>query len=61
MTIVLIVLLFLVVMAVMSIFARIRTGLPGQRRGKGLSKANQKCPKCGAYRIGKGKCACGRG
>ena len=55
MTIVLIVLFFLVVMAVMSIFARFRTSL-GDRM-----KSPKKCTRCGRYLIGKGKCDCGRG
>ena len=46
--------LFLVAMAVLAMFGRLR--FPGAKR---LSDA--KCPGCGRYRIGKGSCACGRG
>lgn len=49
-----IVTLFLIAMAVLAMFGRLR--FPGQKR---LNSA--KCPGCGRYRIGKGPCACGHG
>ena len=48
-----IVILFLVFMAVLAMFGKLR--VPGSKR---LAKA--KCPKCGRYRIGKGPCPCSR-
>lgn len=49
-----IVTLFLIGMAVLAMFGKLR--LPGIRR-----LASAKCPSCGRYRIGKGPCACGHG
>ena len=46
--------LFLVFMAVLAMFGRLR--FPGQKK---LNSA--KCPSCGRYRIGKGPCSCGKG
>ncbi|PHQ84791.1 MAG: hypothetical protein COB65_04680 [Thalassobium sp.] len=46
--------LFLVGMAVLAMFGKIR--FPGQGR-----LAAAKCKGCGRYRIGKGPCSCGRG
>ena len=46
--------LFLVFMAVLAMFGRLR--FPGQKK---LQSA--KCPSCGRYRIGKGPCSCGKG
>lgn len=46
--------LFLVAMAVLAMFGKLR--MPGRGR---LSAA--KCPACGRYRIGKGACRCGHG
>jgi len=46
--------LFLIGMAVLAMFGKLR--FPGQKR---LSSA--KCPSCGRYRIGKGPCSCGKG
>lgn len=46
--------LFLVAMAVLAMFGKLR--FPGQKR---LQSA--KCPRCGRYRIGKGPCSCGKG
>jgi uncharacterized OB-fold protein len=46
--------LFLVVMAVLAMFGRLR--LPGSNR-----LAAAKCRNCGRYRIGKGPCRCGHG
>ena len=47
------VLLFLIFMAVLAMFGRLR--LPGWKRLSAL-----KCPKCGRPRIGKGPCSCGQ-
>nr|WP_232897167.1 hypothetical protein [Pontibaca salina] len=47
-----IVALFLVAIAVLAMFGKLR--FPGQNR---LDSA--KCPGCGRYRIGKGPCSCG--
>lgn len=46
--------LFLVVMAVLAMFGKLR--FPGQSR---LNAA--RCPACGRFRIGKAPCGCGRG
>ncbi|MBN9886902.1 hypothetical protein I6N89_06300 [Pelagibaca abyssi] len=47
-----IVAIFLIVMAVLGIFGKLR--MPGARH-----LAEKKCPRCGRYRIGKGPCGCG--
>ena len=47
-----IVALFLLFMAVLAMFGKLR--YPGQNKLQSM-----KCPKCGRYRIGKGPCACG--
>jgi len=44
--------LFLIAMAVLAMFGKLR--FPGQRH---LDAA--RCPKCGRFRIGKGPCGCG--
>lgn len=49
-----IVALFLVGMAVLAMFGRLR--LPGIRR-----KGVRKCKTCGRFLIGKGPCDCGKG
>lgn len=49
-----IVALFLVFIAVLGMFGKLR--FPGQKR-----LASAKCPKCGRYRIGKGPCTCKKG
>jgi len=49
-----IVFLFLIGMAVLAMFGRLK--LPGVAR---LSRG--KCRHCGRHRIGKGPCACGKG
>lgn len=46
--------LFLIFMAVLALFGRLR--FPGQKR-----LTSMKCPACGRYRIGKGPCSCGHG
>jgi len=46
--------LFLVFIAVLGMFGKLR--IPGFNR---LQSA--KCQKCGRYRIGKGPCSCGKG
>ena len=52
-----IVTLFLVFMAVLALFGRLRMPkLPGRDR-----LATSKCPGCGRFRIGQGPCACGHG
>ncbi|WP_207797061.1 hypothetical protein [Shimia abyssi] len=45
---------FLIGMAVLAMFGKLR--YPGQKR---LQSA--KCPSCGRYRIGKGPCPCQKG
>lgn len=54
-----IVVLFLVFIAVLGIFGKLRTPrLPGLDR---LTRIGQKrCPSCGRFSIGKGPCPCGR-
>lgn len=49
-----IVTLFLIGMAVLAMFGRLR--FPGSK-----TLASKKCPSCGRYRIGKGPCPCGKG
>ncbi|WP_425043183.1 hypothetical protein [Primorskyibacter sp. S87] len=46
--------LFLVVMAVLAMFGKLK--VPGSKR-----LASARCPRCGRFRIGKGPCACGHG
>jgi hypothetical protein len=56
-----IVTLFLIGMAVLAMFGRLRMPKIGGRRiGRGRS-ASSKCPHCGRYRIGSGPCPCGKG
>lgn len=50
-----IVTLFLVVIAVLGMFGKIRWILPWKSR-----LASEKCPKCGRHRIGKSPCPCGK-
>lgn len=45
--------LFLVFIAIVAMFGKMKW--PGQKR---LESA--KCPKCGRFRIGKGPCPCGK-
>lgn len=47
-----IVILFLVFMAVLAMFGKLR--FPGQER-----LASRRCPRCKRFRIGKGPCTCG--
>ncbi|MEM1373532.1 MAG: hypothetical protein AAGF78_04010 [Pseudomonadota bacterium] len=55
-----IVTLFLIVIAVMAMFGRLRfPHLPGMEKVRKL--ASKKCPSCGRHRIGKGPCPCGKG
>lgn len=49
-----IVLFFLIGIAVLAMFGRLR--FPGQDK-----LASRKCPTCGRFRIGKGPCPCGKG
>lgn len=52
--------LFLVVMAGLALFGRLR--LPGKGRQKpGLQKPANRCPDCGRPRIGSGRCPCNKG
>ena len=52
--------LFLVIMAVLAMFGRLKVPkLPGADLTKRLG--GKKCKKCGRYRMGKGPCDCGRG
>lgn len=53
-----VVILFLAAMGVLAIFGKRRTGKP-KAPTKRVETA-RKCPKCGAYRIGTGDCACGK-
>lgn len=56
-----IVFLFLVFIAVLAMFGRLR--FPGKAqldRWRAKRLTANKCPACGRYRIGKGPCACGR-
>jgi hypothetical protein len=47
--------LFLVVMAVLAMFGKLRMPrLPGRDR-----LASARCPRCGRFRIGKSGCGCG--
>jgi hypothetical protein len=48
------VVLFLVFMAVLAMFGRLR--IPGLRR-----RDPRKCPRCDRFLIGKGPCDCGKG
>jgi len=57
-----IVTLFLIGIGVLAMFGRLR--LPGGARRLGDREKPAKpktCPHCGAYRIGKGPCPCGKG
>ncbi|MDX2484760.1 MAG: hypothetical protein QNK42_13975 [Pseudodonghicola sp.] len=47
-----IVTLFLVGMAVLAMFGKLR--FPGQKK-----LSSMRCPRCGRFRIGSGPCACG--
>jgi hypothetical protein len=49
-----VVVLFLVIMAVLAMFGRLR--LPGLRK-----RDTRKCTRCGRFLIGKGPCDCGKG
>ena len=49
-----IVIFFLIGMAILAMFGRLR--FPGQKKLE-----NMKCPKCGRFKIGKGPCQCGKG
>lgn len=47
---------FLIGMAVLAMFGRLR--LPGRGSGRTKTLNPKKCPDCGAYVVGKGPCAC---
>ena len=51
-----IVALFLVFIAVLAMFGKLRLLLP-----KSTRHIAQKCENCGRHRIGKGDCPCGKG
>ncbi|MEM7709416.1 MAG: hypothetical protein AAF264_01430 [Pseudomonadota bacterium] len=51
-----IVTLFLIGIAVLAMFGRLR--FPGQAR---LTRSKGKCPSCGAPRMGRAPCPCGKG
>ena len=51
--------LFLVFMAVLAMFGRLR--FPGLDKLNQLGKSRGKCPDCGRPRIGRGACPCGGG
>ncbi|TCP21370.1 hypothetical protein [Rhodovulum adriaticum] len=53
-----IVTLFLIAMAVLAMFGRLR--LPKPRRPAALTRRPAKCPHCGRHRIGRGPCPCGK-
>ncbi len=53
-----IVVLFLVAIAVLAMFGRLR--LPKQRKRPDLPPKPGQCPSCGSYVIGTGPCRCGR-
>lgn len=49
--------LFLVVMAVLALFGRLRVPrVGGSRKPKAID--SRKCPECGAFIVGKGPCPC---
>ena len=50
-----IVALFLVFIAVLAMFGKLRLLLPKRAR-----KITEKCENCGRHRIGKGNCPCGK-
>lgn len=50
---------FLIGMAVLAVFGRLRVRGPKLRARRAAKPAT--CPACGAYRIGKGACTCGKG
>ena len=58
------VILFLAVMGLMAIFGKKRASRSKITRKPGAKKPQvrkaSKCPKCGAYNIGSGDCACGK-
>lgn len=52
--------LFLVAMAVLALFGRLR--FPGAGKGRGPKRlGGARCPTCGRPRIGAGPCDCGQG
>jgi hypothetical protein len=51
--------LFLVVIAILGMFGKWRIPKLGRTKLGKLSPA--KCPSCGRYRIGRGRCGCGAG
>lgn len=53
-----IVTLFLIGMAVLAMFGRLRLPRPGQGPFALPRRQQAKCPKCGRHRIGRGPCPC---
>lgn len=56
--------LFLVGIAALALFGRLRWPGAGRKRvAKGGEKPGKpgKCPACGAYKVGSGPCPCGKG
>jgi len=52
---------FLIAMAVLALFGRLRwPGRIAQRGRDALPRRPRKCPACGAFRIGSGPCPCGK-
>jgi len=52
--------LFLIFIAALAMFGRLR--VPGRRGGIALGRSgSRKCPHCGRHRIGSGPCPCGKG
>ncbi|HDR29177.1 hypothetical protein [Rhodovulum sp.] len=56
-----IVTLFLIGMAVLAMFGRLRLPGTGGRRIAFGRSGTGKCPACGRHRIGSGPCPCGKG
>ena len=55
-----VVVLFLVAMGVMAMFGKLHFPGIGPGKGRQARLSTKKCPRCGAYRIGKGPCNCGQ-
>jgi len=52
------VILFLAFMGVLAVFGKKRTSKPKVTSKR--TETARKCPKCGAFKIGTGPCACGK-
>lgn len=53
--------LFLIGMAVLALFGRLRWPMAGRKQADAKPKKPGKCPACGRFRIGSGPCPCGKG